>query len=114
VPWQHRRLNHRRARRRGGCRVRAALARRLPYCLAIALLSTALPYTLEMIALTKLPARTLASDASSRVRALAGWTMLQERLAAGQWAAIILIISPRSGTTWTATAQRQLAVPMPE
>ncbi|TLY72372.1 MAG: EamA family transporter, partial [Gammaproteobacteria bacterium] len=88
----------------------------LPYGLAIALLSTALPYTLEMIALTKLPARTFGvlMSIEPAFGALAGWTMLQERLAAGQWAAIILIILASIGTTWTATAQRQSPVPMPE
>ena len=88
----------------------------LPYGLAIALLSTALPYTLEMIALTKLPARTFGvlMSIEPAFGALAGWTMLQERLAAGQWAAIILIILASIGTTWTATAQRPSPVPMPE
>src|SRR5437762_3109230 len=88
----------------------------LPYGLAIALLSTALPYTLEMIALTKLPARTFGvlMSIEPAFGALAGWTMLQERLAAGQWAAITLIILASIGTTWTATAQRQSPVPMPE
>src|SRR5437773_1429648 len=88
----------------------------LPYGLAIALLSTALPYTLEMIALTKLPARTFGvlMSIEPAFGALAGWTMLQERLTAGQWAAIILIILASIGTTWTATAQRPLPVPMPE
>jgi inner membrane transporter RhtA len=88
----------------------------LPYGLAIALLSTALPYTLEMIALTKLPARTFGvlMSIEPAFGALAGWAMLQERLAAGQLAAIILIIFASIGTTWTATAQRQSPVPMPE
>src|ERR1700730_17495116 len=62
--------------------------------LAVAVLSTALPYTLEMIALTRMPARTFGvlMSIEPAFGALAGWTMLQERLAAGQWGAIILII----------------------
>jgi inner membrane transporter RhtA len=88
----------------------------LPYGLAIALLSTALPYTLEMIALTRLPARTfgILMSIEPAFGALFGWAMLREYLASLQWLAIGMIILASIGTAWSATAQRQLPVPMPE
>ncbi len=88
----------------------------LRYGLAIALLSTALPYTLEMIVLTRLPARTfgILMSIEPAFAALFGWMMLGERLSTPQWAAIVLIILASFGTTWSASAQRELAVPMPE
>jgi inner membrane transporter RhtA len=88
----------------------------LPYGLAIALLSTALPYTLEMIALTRLPARTFGILMSIEpvFGAFVGWAILHERLSALQWVAITMIILASIGTTWTATMQRPLPVPMPE
>ena len=88
----------------------------LAYGLAIGLLSTALPYTLEMIVLTRLPARTFGILMSIEpvFGALAGWAMLHELLAALQWAAIAMIIVASIGTTWTATAQRQSPVPIPD
>lgn len=88
----------------------------VPTGLAIALLSTALPYTLEMVALTRLPARTfgILMSIEPAFGALFGRVMLHERLASLQWAAIALIILASIGTTWTATVQRQVPVPMPE
>ena len=88
----------------------------LPYGLAIALLSTALPYTLEMIALTRLPARTfgILMSVEPVFGAVIGWVMLREVLTVGQWTAIAMIILASVGTTWTATAQRESPVPMPE
>lgn len=88
----------------------------LAYGLAIGLLSTALPYTLEMIVLTRLPARTFGILMSIEpvFGALIGWAMLHELLAALQWAAIAMIILASIGTTWTATAQPQSPVPIPE
>ena len=88
----------------------------LPYGLAIALLSTALPYTLEMIALTRLPARTfgILMSVEPAFGALFGWMMLHEVLTGVQWTAIAMIILASIGTTWTASAQPESPVPMPE
>jgi len=99
-----------------GARASVFSAAALPYGLAIALLSTALPYTLEMIALTRLPARTfgILMSVEPVFGALFGWVMLHEVLTGVQGAAIAMIIAASIGTTWTATAQRESPVPMPE
>lgn len=62
--------------------------------LAVAVLSSAAPYTLEMIALRKLPRRVfgILVSSSPAVAALAGFAVLGERLAAGQWLGIGLVI----------------------
>jgi inner membrane transporter RhtA len=62
--------------------------------LAVAVLSSAAPYTLEMIALRKLPRRVfgILVSSSPAVAALAGFVVLGERLAAGQWLGIGLVI----------------------
>jgi inner membrane transporter RhtA len=62
--------------------------------LAVAVLSSAAPYTLEMIALRKLPRRVfgILVSASPAVAALAGFVVLGERLALGQWLGIGLVI----------------------
>jgi inner membrane transporter RhtA len=88
----------------------------LRYGLAIALLSTALPYTLEMIALTRLPARTfgILMSMEPAVATLFGWRLLEERLSPIQTGAIGLVILASIGTTWSASVQRELPVPMPE
>lgn len=88
----------------------------LPYGLAIALLSTALPYTLEMSALTTLPARTfgILMSIEPAFGALIGWAVLKEHLVRTQWAAIGMIILASIGTTWSASVQRHVPVPMPE
>jgi inner membrane transporter RhtA len=62
--------------------------------LAVAVLSSAAPYTLEMIALRKLPRRVfgILVSSSPAVAALAGFVVLGERLAVGQWLGIGLVI----------------------
>lgn len=62
--------------------------------LAVAVLSSAAPYTLEMIALRRLPRRVfgILVSASPAVAALAGFVVLGERLAGGQWLGIGLVI----------------------
>jgi inner membrane transporter RhtA len=62
--------------------------------LAVAVLSSAAPYTLEMIALRRLPRRVfgILVSSSPAVAALAGFVVLGERLAAGQWIGIGLVI----------------------
>ena len=72
----------------------------LPYALGVAVLSSALPYSLEMIALTRLPARTFSTLLSLEpaVAAVAGASLLDERLSLLQWLAIVAIIVPAVGT----------------
>jgi len=62
--------------------------------LAVAVLSSAAPYTLEMIALRKLPRRVfgILVSSSPAVAALAGFVVLGEQLATGQWLGIGLVI----------------------
>jgi inner membrane transporter RhtA len=73
--------------------------------LAVALLSSAAPYTLEMIALRKLPRRVfgILVSASPAVAALAGFLVLGERLAAGQWIGIALVILACGATAASAS-----------
>ena len=72
----------------------------LPYALGVAFLSSALPYSLEMISMTRMPARTFSTLLSLEpaVAALAGVTLLGERLTALQWLAIGAIIVASAGT----------------
>lgn len=72
----------------------------LPYALGVALLSSALPYSLEMVSLTRLPARTFSTLLSLEpaVAALAGVSLLGERLSPLQWLAIFAIIVAAAGT----------------
>jgi inner membrane transporter RhtA len=72
----------------------------LPYALGVALLSSALPYSLEMVALTRLPARTFSTLLSLEpaIAAVAGVTLLDERLSLLQWLAIVTIIVAAAGT----------------
>ena len=72
----------------------------LPYALGVAVLSSALPYSLEMIALTVLPARTFSTLLSLEpaVAAVAGVSLLGERLSLLQWLAIAAIIVAAAGT----------------
>jgi len=84
----------------------------LPYALGVAVLSSALPYSLEMIALTLLPARTFSTLLSLEpaVAAMAGVTLLDERLSLLQWLAIVTIIVAAAGT---ALSVRQPALTEP-
>jgi len=72
----------------------------LPYALGVAVLSSALPYSLEMVALTLLPARTFSTLLSLEpaVAAVAGVSLLDERLSLLQWLAIAAIIVAAAGT----------------
>ena len=72
----------------------------MPYALGVALLSSALPYSLEMVALTRLPARTFSTLLSLEpaVAAMAGVSLLGERLSPLQWLAIAAIIVASAGT----------------
>jgi inner membrane transporter RhtA len=74
--------------------------------LAVAVLSSAAPYTLEMIALRKLPRRVfgILVSSSPAVAALAGFVVLGERLATGQWLGIGLVILACGATA--ASAER--------
>jgi inner membrane transporter RhtA len=84
----------------------------LPYALGVALLSSALPYSLEMVSMTCLPARTFSTLLSLEpaVAAMAGVTLLGERLSTLQWLAIGAIIVASAGT---ALSVRRPAVPEP-
>ncbi|RAO74904.1 EamA family transporter [Dyella jiangningensis] len=77
----------------------------LPYALGVALLSSALPYSLEMVSMTRLPARTFSTLLSLEpaVAALAGVTLLGERLSPLQWLAILAIIVAAAGTALSVT-----------
>lgn len=77
----------------------------MPYALGVALLSSALPYSLEMVSLTRLPARTFSTLLSLEpaVAALAGVTLLGERLSPLQWLAILAIIIAAAGTALSVT-----------
>jgi inner membrane transporter RhtA len=73
--------------------------------LAVAVLSSAAPYTLEMIALRALPRRVfgILVSSSPAVAALAGFLVLGERLAAGQWIGIGLVILACGATAASAS-----------
>jgi len=72
----------------------------LPYAIGAAVLSSALPFSLEMVALTRLPARTFSilMSLEPAIAALAGVTLLDERLSVLQWVAIVTIIVAAAGT----------------
>jgi inner membrane transporter RhtA len=72
----------------------------LPYAVGVAVLSSALPYSLEMVALTRLPARTFSTLLSLEpaVAALAGASLLGDRLSLLQWLAIATIIVAAAGS----------------
>lgn len=73
--------------------------------LAVAVLSSAAPYTLEMIALRRLPRRVfgILVSSSPAVAALAGFVVLGERLAPGQWIGIALVILACGATAASAS-----------
>jgi inner membrane transporter RhtA len=66
----------------------------LPIALLVALLSSALPYSMEMYALTRLPTRTFGTLMSLEpaVGAIAGLLLMNQRLAALQWAGILAVV----------------------
>ena len=84
------------------------LARLTPSLVAagamVALLSSALPFTLEMFALGAMPARTFSilMSLEPAVAAICGLLFLHERLTAGQWTAVALVIAASAGATATA------------
>ena len=86
----------------------------LPYALGVAVLSSALPYSLEMVALTRLPARTFSTLLSLEpaIAAVAGVVLLDERLSALQWLAILTIIVAAAGTALS-VRQPMLTEPLP-
>lgn len=72
--------------------------------LGVALLSSAIPYSLEMMALRAMPARTfgILMSVEPAIGALSGLVFLRERLSAGQWLAILLVMGASAGATLTA------------
>jgi len=83
-----------------------------PIAAAVALLSSALPYSLEMFALTRLPARTFGVLMSGEpvVAALAGLSVLGERLRPVQWFAIVCIMAASCGSVSTLAPESVQAV----
>ena len=76
----------------------------------LAVFSSVLPFTLEMRALRTMPTRTFSILMSLEpvAAALSGWLLLGERLTAGQWLAVGLIVTASAGATLT--SQRTEAV----
>lgn len=75
-----------------------------PPMLRVALLSSAIPYSLEMVALRAMPARTfgILMSVEPAIGALSGLVFLGERLTAGQWLAVVLVMGASAGATLTA------------
>ncbi len=71
---------------------------------AVALLSSAIPYSLEMVSLRAMPARTfgILMSLEPAIGALSGLVFLRERLSAGQWLAVVLVMTASAGATLTA------------
>lgn len=71
--------------------------------LVVALLSSAIPYMLEMKALQRLSSRLFGVLTSSgpALAALAGFTLLGERLTPAQWIAVLLMIGASAGCSLT-------------
>ncbi|MEE6271919.1 EamA family transporter [Georgenia sp. MJ206] len=71
---------------------------------AVAVLSSALPYSLEMASLRRLPASAFAvmMSLAPAVAALAGFLVLDQRLGAGQLAAVALVVVASAGAVRTA------------
>ncbi|MFC3338911.1 EamA family transporter [Paracandidimonas soli] len=69
--------------------------------LAVAALSSAIPYSLEMTALQRMaaPLFSIVVSTAPAIAAIAGFFILDERLTAIQWLAIVLIMSAAAGST---------------
>lgn len=82
--------------------------------IAIAILSTALPYSLDMVALTRLPTRTFGvlMSIEPAIGALTGLLVLDEKLSASQWIAIVLVILASIGVT--ASGEHKIPAPIPD
>ncbi|MBS0226478.1 MAG: EamA family transporter [Proteobacteria bacterium] len=76
----------------------------LPYAIGVAVLSSALPYSLEMLAMTRMSTRTFSVLLSLEpaIAAIAGFTLLSERLGPLQWLAIAAIVAAAAGTALSA------------
>ena len=72
--------------------------------LAVAALSSAIPYSLEMAALRRMaaPLFSIVLSTAPAIAALAGFFVLDERLSASQWLAIVLIMCAAAGSTLAA------------
>ncbi|MBU1378082.1 MAG: EamA family transporter [Alphaproteobacteria bacterium] len=75
----------------------------LPLALLVALISTAIPFSLEMYALPRMPARTFAvlTSLEPAFGALAGLTLLHERLAPAQLAGVCAVMAAAAGAAWS-------------
>ncbi|WP_217528490.1 EamA family transporter [Vibrio metschnikovii] len=76
----------------------------VPMAITVAILSSALPYSLEMMALNRLSTQhfSVLMSLEPAVAAMAGFMILDERLALSQWFAIGMIISASMGSTLSA------------
>jgi inner membrane transporter RhtA len=72
----------------------------------VAGLSSVLPYTLELLALRRMPTSTFAVLVSlgPAIAAVAGLLVLGQSLAAGQVAAIVLVVAASAGAVRTSAA----------
>ncbi|WP_296599202.1 EamA family transporter [Phenylobacterium sp.] len=75
----------------------------LPLAAVVAVISTAIPFSLEMYALPRLPARTFAvlTSLEPAFGALAGLTLLHERLAPAQLAGVCAVMAAAAGAAWS-------------
>ena len=84
----------------------------LLFGLGVAAISSALPISLEMVALKRLPQEAFGIMASMEpaVAALLGFLVLDERLSAVQWLAIVCVMLAAAGSAFTARAKPPRAV----
>ena len=79
--------------------------------LGVALISSAIPISLEMVALKRLTPQAfgIMSSMEPAVAAMLAYILLDERLGAGQWLAIAMIMAASMGSSYMAQRQRRNA-----
>ncbi|MDN2694833.1 DMT family transporter [Janthinobacterium sp. SUN073] len=77
--------------------------------LGVALISSAIPISLEMVALKRLTPQAfgIMSSMEPAVAAMLAYILLDERLGAGQWLAIAMIMAASMGSSYMAQRQRR-------
>lgn len=75
----------------------------MPMALLVAVTSVVLPFSLELYALPRLPVRTFATFTSLEPAfgVMAGWAMLDQRLAVSQIAGVAMVIVAAAGAAWS-------------